>query len=326
MASAIGVVHGIGRECNIFGAVISSGSRVMNGTVSEGSIAGVLRDLYVGRKSGLLHFTRGEERRSVRFHKGNIVHADTNVKEERLGETLVRQGLLSAADLKRATGFVLRDKKRLGVVLQELGILNKDQLDDALALHAREILLKVFSWAEGDYAFEEEDPEAPVEHDTTLKVSTGEMILEAVRRVEDPDVVRFALGNIDRILGLSTDPLLRFQKVTLSPADGYVLSRVDGGSSAREIIQLNPAPAEETMKSLFGLLCTGILEYLDLPPKTPPKPEARRPAPPPRPAEAPAPLPMRGGGASSPSRSPSTDRWPRKRTRGGRRSSRRSTA
>jgi tetratricopeptide (TPR) repeat protein len=259
----------------------------MNGTVSEGSIAGVLRDLYVGRKSGLLHFTRGEERRSVRFHRGNIVHADTNVKEERLGETLVGQELLSAADLKRATGFVLRDKKRLGVVLQELGILNKDQLDDALALHAREILLKVFSWVEGDYAFEEEDPEAPVEHDTTLKVSTGEMILEAVRRVADPDVVRFALGNIDRILGLSTDPLLRFQKVTLSPADGYVLSRVDGASSAREIIQLNPAPAEETMKSLFGLLCTGILEYLDLPPKKPPKPEARRAAPAPRPAPAP---------------------------------------
>lgn len=271
----------------------------MKGTVSEGSIAGVLRDLYVGRKSGLLNFTRGEERRSVRFNKGNIIHADTNVKDERLGETLVRQGLLSAADLKRATGFVLRDKKRLGVVLQELEILNKDQLDDALALHVREILLKVFSWAEGDYGFEEADPEAPVEQDTTLKLSTGEMILEAVRRVEDPDVVRFALGNIDRILGLSSDPLLRFQKVTLSPADGYVLSRVDGTSSAREIIQLNPAPAEDTMKSLYGLLCTGILEYLPVPPKTPPKPEARRPAmapapapPPPAPAPDPIPIPV----------------------------------
>ena len=272
----------------------------MNGTVSEGSIAGVLRDLYVGRKSGLLHFTRGEERRSVRFHKGNIVHADTNVKEERLGETLVAQGLLGSADLKRATGFVLRDKKRLGVVLQELGILTKDQLDDALALHVREILLRVFSWAEGDYTFDEADPDAPVEQDTTLKVSTGEMILEAVRRVDDPDVVRFALGNIDRILGLSSDPLLRFQKVTLSPADGYVLSRVDGTSSAREIIQLNPAPDEETMRSLFGLLCTGILEYLPLPPKAQPKPEPRRAAPPLRTSEAPA-APSPAGSLPGPS-------------------------
>ena len=260
----------------------------MKGTVSEGAIAGILRDLYVGRRSGLLHFTRADERRSVRFHKGNLVHGDTNVKDDRLGETLVRQGRLSAADLKRATGFVLRDKKRLGVVLQELGILDKNQLEDALALHIREILLKVFSWAEGNYAFEEDTAETPVELDMTLKLSTGEMILEAVRKVEDPDVVRYALGNIDRVLGQSSDPLLRFQKVTLSPADGYVLSRVDGSVSAREIVQMNPASPEETMKSLYGLLCTGILEYLTLPPKTPPKPEARKPAAVPRPAATPA--------------------------------------
>jgi len=254
----------------------------MKGTLSEGAIAGILRELYVGRKSVLLHFTRSDERRSVRFHKGNIVHGDTNVKEDRLGETLVRQELLSAADLKRATGFVLRDRKRLGVVLRELGILDKDKLEDALALHSREILLKVFSWAEGDYAFEEDAAESYMEPDMTLKVSTGEMILEAVRRIDDPDVVRYALGNIDRILGLSSDPLLRFQKVTLSPADGYVLSRVDGSMSAREIIQMNPSPAEETMKSLYGLVCTGILEYLPVPPKAPPKPETRKPAPAPK--------------------------------------------
>jgi tetratricopeptide (TPR) repeat protein len=251
----------------------------MKGTISEGAIAGILRELYVGRKSGLLHFTRGDERRSVRFHKGNIVHGDTNIKEDRLGETLVRQELLSAADLKRATGFVLRDRKRLGVVLRELGILDKDKLEDALALHSREILLKVFSWADGDYAFDEDAAETYMEPDMTLKVSTAEMILEAVRRVEDPDIVRYALGNIDRVLGLSSDPLLRFQKVTLSPADGYVLSRVDGSMSAREIIQMNPSPAEETMKSLYGLVCTGILEYLPVPPKTPPKPETRKAAP-----------------------------------------------
>ncbi|HEY7515711.1 MAG TPA: DUF4388 domain-containing protein [Vicinamibacteria bacterium] len=249
----------------------------MNGTVSEGVIAAILREIYVGRGSGILHFTQGEERRSVRFHKGNIVHGDTNVKEERLGEILVKQGLLSSADLKRATGFVLRDKKRLGQVLQELQILDKDKLEDALALHAREILLRVFTWTEGEYVFEEDPPETGIPHDTTLKLSTGEMILEAARRVEDPDVLRYALGNLDRVLGLTTDPLLRFQRVTLSPADGYVLSRVDGSLSAREIIQMNTAPADETMRSLYGLLCTGIIEYLPVPPKPALKPEPRRP-------------------------------------------------
>ena len=169
---------------------------------------------------------------------------------------------------------MLRDKKRLGNVLVELGILDRDKLEDALALHVREILLKVFSWSEGEYNFEEKE-EPGLEPDISLKLSTGEMILEAVRKIDDPDVVRFALGNIDRILGLSNDPLLRFQKITLTPADGYVLSRIDGTLSARELLQVIPLAPEDTMRSLFGLLSTGVVEFLPLPPKAPPKPDTR---------------------------------------------------
>lgn len=246
----------------------------MKGSLTEGLLPEVLRQLYVGRKTGFLHFTRGDERRSVYLRAGHIVHADTNVKDERLGETLVAQGVLSAADLKRATGFVLRDKKRLGVVLVELGILDRDRLEDALGVHVREILRKVFSWSEGEYAFEDKE-EGDLEPDMSLRLSTGEMILEAVRSIDDPDVIRFALGDIDRILGLSSDPLLRFQKIALTPADGYVLSRIDGTLSARELLQLIPMVPDETLRSLFGLVSTGVVEFLALPPKPQPKPDTR---------------------------------------------------
>jgi len=240
----------------------------MKGFIEEGVLPTVLRDLYVGRKTGFLHFSRGGERRSVYFAGGTLLHGDTNVREERLGETLVRQGLLTEADLKRATGFMLRDKKRLGAVLVELGVLDADRLDDALAVHVRELLLQVLKWSEGEYEFEAKEA-AGLEPGFALKLSTGEVILEAVRRIEDRDVIRYALGDIDRILGLSTDPLLRFQKITLSPTDGYILSRIDGTLSAREVMQVIPMVPEDTIKGLFGLLCTGIIEYLPLPPKTP---------------------------------------------------------
>jgi tetratricopeptide (TPR) repeat protein len=271
---------------------------VMEGNLQEGVLPGLLRDIYVARRTGLLHFSQGNERRSVRFRRGHIIHGDTNVKEEWMGEVLVRQGLLSRDDLKRATGFVLRDGKRLGAVLIEMGALDQGRLEDAVAVHVRELLLKVFSWTEGTYSFEESEPGEEVETDLTLKLSTGEMILEAVRRVEDPDLVRYALGDIDRILGLSSDPLLRFQRIALSPVDGFVLSRVDGTLSAREIIQLAPVSTEEAQRSLFGLLCTGVVEYLPLPPKP-------KPAPQPRPARlAPAPTPAPEREAPAPAAAP----------------------
>jgi hypothetical protein len=238
----------------------------MNGTLAEGVLPGLLRELYVGRKTGLLHFTQGNELRSVRFRSGTIVNAQTNVAADYLGEVLVRKGLLTTEDLGRATEVVLREKKRLGQAFIELGIMDQDRLEDAMAFQVHEILAKVFAWSEGAYRFEEQ-ADGPVTEELTLKLSTGELILEAVQKVQDPDVVRYALGDFDRVLALSADPLLRFQKITLSPSDGFVLSRVDGTLTARQITLLIPLPVEQTQKSLFGLLCTGIIEYVATPAK-----------------------------------------------------------
>jgi hypothetical protein len=261
----------------------------MIGSLSEGVLPGLLRELYVGRKTGTLNFRKGEERRSVRFRRGHIVNADTNVLEDRMGDVLAREGWIQAADLARATEIMSREAKRLGQVLEELGCMDAGRLEDALALQVRTVLLKVFEWNEGQYEFVDE-PEGPAIAGTvTLKISTGDLILEAVRRVRDPDVIRYALGNLDRVLALSSDPLLRFQKITLGPTDGFVLSRVDGTVSAREVVQMIPLPPEETLKSLFGLLCTGVVEHAPLPPKPRPAPARPGTAPPPaRPAPPPS--------------------------------------
>lgn len=240
------------------------------GSFADGTLPTALRDIYVGRMSGVLRFAHGSQSLSVHFVKGHIFHGESGVEETHLGEIMVAQGLLSAADRDRAAAVVLSAGKRMGSVLVEMGILDRDQLRDMLALHVREILLKVFSWSQGNFVFDERDQAPPVEYDLTLKLSTGEMILQAVRRLANQEAVRRGLGNLDRILVLSTDPLLRFQNVTLTPADGFLLSRVDGRTSALEILKLIPLPAEEVEQSLLGLLCTGLVEYLPLAPPEPP--------------------------------------------------------
>jgi serine/threonine protein kinase/tetratricopeptide (TPR) repeat protein len=259
----------------------------------------LLRDLYVGRKSGLLHFTHGDERRSVRFRKGQIVNASSTVVTERLGDALLRHGLLAEPEIRRASELAEREGRRLGTALVEMGLMDRGRLEDALASQVRDILMVVFSRSDGTFFFEETG-EGPPDEETTLKLSTGEMILEAVRRVSDPSAVRSALGDLDRVLSLSTDPLLRFQKITFTPTDGYVLSRVDGVLSAREVIQVVSLPQEEVERSLFGLLCTGVVEYLEATRTRAPKSRKgakvdTAPEPPPAPAPAakePAPKPV----------------------------------
>jgi tetratricopeptide (TPR) repeat protein len=283
----------------------------MKGVLEEGVLPTLMRELYVGRKTGVLHFSREDQRYSVRFQRGHLVNATTNVTGDRLGEMLVQDGLVSKEGFDRATELVIREKKRLGVALLELGLLDKEGLEAGIARHVHEILTRVFGWSEGTWEFVAE-PEGTVSADEiTLKLSTGDVILEAVHGIQDPDVIRYALGDIDRMVALAADPLLRFQSITLTPTDGFLLSRIDGTLSAREVLQLSGTPAPESQKSLFGLLCTGIVEYKDevkkakspaaaAAPASAPAPAPAAPAPAPAPAAAAAPAaPAPPPGASS---------------------------
>jgi hypothetical protein len=272
----------------------------MKGNLSRGVLPGLLRELFVAQKSGLLHVSRGAERRAVRFQDGRIVGAHASDPDEQMGPVLVRQGFLAQADLDRAREVMAREPKRLGRALRDMGVWDEARKEEALALHAREVLLKLFSWTEGEYVFEDLPSEAgAAAEDTTRRLSTGQLILDAARRVEDPPVVHAALGDLDRVLVLPADAVLRFQNMMLTPADGYVLSRVDGEMTAREVLQVTPFPVEEAEKSLFCLLCTGALEYTAAPPAPPAR--APRPAPPPAPATPPEPA------AAPPAPAPTTE-------------------
>jgi curved DNA-binding protein CbpA len=221
----------------------------------------LIREIYVGKKSGHLHFSHGGERRSLFFSRGHIVHGTTDVEGEHLGQILVRYGLISQPDLERATKIVLKERRRLGVVLDELGIMDQSRLEEAVSLHVREILANVASRGDGSYVFEEMSDEG-TDTGLTTQIPPGQMVLETARRLQSPEMLSHVLGDIDRTLAHSGNALLRAQKLTLSPADAFVLSRVDGVMTAREVFQIIPLPQEDTERSLFALLCTGTVEFL----------------------------------------------------------------
>jgi serine/threonine-protein kinase len=221
----------------------------------------LIREIHVGAKSGHLHFTNGNERRSLFFLRGNVLHATSDVEGDHLGNTLVRYGFITQLDLERATPIVLSHRRRLGDVLLELDTLERARLDEGIGLHVRDVLFGVLDRDDGSFGFEEMWADADRE-DGSSPVPPGQIILEAARRIQTPDVIRKVLGDLDRALVLSANPLLRAQRLTLSPTDGFLLSRVDGTLTTREVFQLIPLPAEDTEHSLFALLCTGVVDHL----------------------------------------------------------------
>jgi hypothetical protein len=78
----------------------------ITGNFTDGTLPAALREIYVGRKSGVLRFARPDEHLSVHFVKGRICYAESHVESAHLGEFLVAQGLLSAKDRARAAALV----------------------------------------------------------------------------------------------------------------------------------------------------------------------------------------------------------------------------
>jgi hypothetical protein len=222
-----------------------------------------LKEVYLGQRTGLLHVTRGEEARvSFRAVNGEIVSGSSSAERGRLGESMVRRGLISRADLARALAVVNEQKRRLAPVLRELDLVDTPALEHALALHIREMLVTALLWDQAWLLFEDQElPDAPAE-DLTLRCSTAELILELVRRIPGSETVRHSLGNVDRPLAAATDPPRPLDGLALSPADGHLLSRIDGAMSARTIIETTPLPVEDVERSLLGLLLTGVVRYL----------------------------------------------------------------
>ena len=221
-----------------------------------------LKEVYVGQRTGLLHVTRGE-RAGVSFRSvnGEIVSGSSTGEKGRLGEMLVRQGLLKRADLERALVVVNTKKRRLAPVLRELDLVDTQTLEEALARHIRELLLTALLWTEASLLFEDQElPDAPAE-DLTLRCTTAELILEVVRRVPGGGTLRKSLGNLDRPLVATKRLPFGIDRSRLSAAEGYLLAHADGSASARSMIDTSPLPVADLERSLLGFLCTGVLRY-----------------------------------------------------------------
>lgn len=222
-----------------------------------------LKEVYLGQRTGLLHVTRGESAGvSFRSVNGQLVSGSSTDERGRLGETMVRRGVISREDLDRALAIVSRQGRRLAPVLRELELVDTPGLEQALALHIREMLVTALLWEQAALLFEDQElPDAPAE-DLTLRCSTGELILDLVRRIPSVETVRRGLGSLERPLVAVDDPPFRVEKKTLSPADGYLLAHADGTTPARAVLaQATALRGEDLERSLLGLLCTGVLRY-----------------------------------------------------------------
>jgi hypothetical protein len=155
---------------------------VLTADVGSFALADVLHLLHASSKSGFLFFENGEHTKSVYLHRGEVVFATSNQPYDRLGECLMRSGVLSPEQLEDAVR-AYRAPAQFGRILIERGVLTSRELWDGVKLQVEEIVRSLFSYGAGAVLFWE--GEIRPDNVVRLSLPTRRLIAEGLRRRDE---------------------------------------------------------------------------------------------------------------------------------------------
>jgi len=229
----------------------------MRGELSQDCLPDVLRQLYLERRSGCLRLTQDHTRKEVFFELGAMIFASSNRREDRIGESMLRHGTITQEQFDQTQAQMGRGK-RFGKILVDLKIISERDLIANVTFQVLDIIYSIFNWTTGHYEFYEVDK--TISEDLKLELSTASIILEGVRRTSDMDVIERGLGDLNRLVGPCTNPLLRLQTLSLRPLERQIIEVIKEPMSLIKLLIKIKSPSETVLRSLYGLLSSGVLE------------------------------------------------------------------
>lgn len=230
----------------------------IEGQLSETVFPRILHNLYSLRATGLLHLEYNGLKKVVYIRNGYPIFVRSNLVREFLGQMLVRNKLLSDADLERSLETAKQQGQRHGIALIEMGLLNPHQLNDALRTQVLDKLLDIFSWPEGSYRFVQAREFKP--GITSIDLSPANLILQGLRDHASRDqVLKILEPHLDYYLQQAENPLYRFQEIQLTANEQRILTSCQGNTKLSEVLKRHLLSRKEAEPLLAALIITGIL-------------------------------------------------------------------
>ncbi|MGH9796801.1 MAG: DUF4388 domain-containing protein, partial [Candidatus Polarisedimenticolia bacterium] len=202
-------------------STVPSPSPSLHGYSTPPVLAEVIRDLYLDERSGTLVVGRSGVEKRLLLDRGMILSASSSLPEEHLTALLLERGLIRTEEAEALKG--LGERQAIEVLLSR-GVLTAEALNAANRDLAQQILTGLFRWEEVEYRFEE----APIPPGVlqTDVVRSFELIIRALRSMSGFEPIQEALLRQDRALRFSDQMYLPFDQLSLTPLEGFLVSRI----------------------------------------------------------------------------------------------------
>ena len=233
---------------------------VESGKIADSDVAAQLGRLYLQRLTGRLTLRREAVEKVVFFDRGAPILGMSSDPDDRMGEMLVRQGRLTAAQLAQASEGLPKAERRLGAVLVERGFIKPTELASIVRRHFEEIIYSAFAWEDGEWSLA---PGQPNQEIVLLDEHPAAFILAGVRRKYGPARLARCLGGGEQVFKRATsqgqgDDLLPRMAMTIE--ERAIVDLFDGVRTLEEVRALAGAREEVVAGLAWSLSVLGQLD------------------------------------------------------------------
>lgn len=231
----------------------------LRGFVEEDSLPSLLRPLVRAKKTGVLRLVRGKITKTIYLSEGRLIFATSTDPDDRLGEMLLRKGLITYRSLEQSVQAI-KAGKRQGTLLVESGAIRSKHLIEGVTEQVQEVIYSLFQWEEGSWEFQEGD--LPSREVIVLRMSTADLLMEGVRRVPRWTRIRTGVGTLEQRYGLSPQSGALLGSMTLQTDELNLLATLDGVMTLDEICRGGPQPDFQVCRTIWGLWAAGVLDKI----------------------------------------------------------------
>ena len=221
--------------------------------VSRTTVLEILNVISSAAWRGDVHVFGPDTHRVLSIDGGAVVSAVSDHPDDRLGQVLYRNGVLSKAQLDEVLGEV-DPERRFGQLVVEKGFLAQDVLFQQLQKQVEQVFFATLLTREGSYLFvRPDDSGEPPAHRVHLPVQM--LLMEGVQRIDEMALFRERIPHDE----LVPEVVPRASAIQIDANMQMVLAYSDGQRTIEAIARETGLGLFHTTKALYGLVQQGLV-------------------------------------------------------------------
>ncbi len=228
------------------------------GSLANVPLAEVFRRIAAEELSGDLQVHLGSSIKSVYFDHGFVVFAASNLKRDRLGESMIDAGRISRHEFAVASMIMKGSKRKFGEALVQAGVLSEEDLGREVAMQVNRIVLSLFKGKDGIYSFDERGTNIPV--DLMVSLSIYRILLEGIRFMTDGKLILSGLPPLNTSVKVAERPPFTVEPRKLKAVEQELLKGARSAVPLAGLLQDAQADRGLALRASYGLWAAGLLE------------------------------------------------------------------